>query len=388
MTIICEPSLEQATSLAGRLAGHARQVTDLGALDQALRADPAETVVVLGAGVQLEQAVDFSNWLRQQRPAVGVILLRASLEVESVLAAMRAGVREVLPVEDEAALSEACRRYEQQVVPPPPSPGPGRRGHVITVYSSKGGCGKTTLAVNVAAQLARAGQQVCLVDYDLTFGDVAITLGLTPKRTIADVVTLGDSLDELKVRSLVTPYQPGIDCLLAPVAPGEAEKVQVSATTALLAVLSAMYDYVIVDTPSQLTEHVLAALDASHQQLLLTAPEIPALKNLRVTLDMLDLLGYDRAGRTVVLNRADAEVGLSTSDVERVVKHPIAAHVPSSREVPISINKGEPLAVRTPEHPVASAIGDLVHTHILHTAPTVAAVQTRRGAFRLHRRSS
>ena len=387
MTIICEPSLEQATFLAGRLDGPARSVTDLGALNEALRADPAETVVVLGAGVQLEQAVDFSNWLRRQRPAVGVILLRANLEVESVLAAMRAGISEVLPVEDEAALSEACRRYQQQnslhAVP-----GPGRRGHVITVYSSKGGCGKTTLAVNVAVQLAEAGQQVCLVDLDLTFGDVAITLGLTPKRTIADVATLGDSLDEFKVRSLVTPYKTGVDCLLAPVVPGEAEKVPVSATTALLAVLSAMYDYVIIDTPSQLTEHVLAALDASHQQLLLTAPEIPALKNLRVTLDMLDLLGYDRAGRTVVLNRADAEVGLSTSDVVRVVKHPIAGHVPSSREVPISINKGEPLTVRSPEHPVAVAIGDLVHTHVLHTAPTVAAVPTRRGAFRLHRRSS
>lgn len=390
MTIVCEPSLEQAKSLAGRLAGLAslvRPVTDLGSLDQALRADPAETVVVLGAGVQLEQAVDFSSWLRQQRPAVGVILLRADLEVDSVLAAMRAGVREVLSVDDEVALSEACRRYEQQQLPQPAG-GAGRRGHVVTVYSSKGGCGKTTLAVNVAVQLARAGQQVCLVDFDLTFGDVAITLGLTPKRTIADVAGLGDSLDELKVRSLITPYQAGIDCLLAPVAPGEAEKVHVSATTALLAVLSSMYDYVIVDTPSQLTEHVLAALDASHQQLLLTAPEIPALKNLRVTLDMLDLLGYDRAGRTVVLNRADAEVGLSTADVERVVNHPIAGHVPSSREVPISINKGEPLTVRSPEHPVASAIGSLVHTHILHTAPAVATVQARRGAFRLHRRSS
>lgn len=388
MTIVCEPTLEEATTLAGRLSGRALPVTDLGALDLALQADPGETVVVLGAGVQLEQVVNFTSWLRQQRPSVGVILLRADLEVDSVLAAMRAGVREVLPVADEAALGEACRRYEHQLAMPAERGSGGRRGHIVTVFSSKGGCGKTTLAINMSVLLAKAGQRVCLVDFDLAFGDVAITLGLTPNRTIAHVSTLGDSLDEPKVASLVTSYQPNLDCLLAPVAPGEAEKIPVGSSTALLTVLSGMYDYVIVDTPAQLTEHVLAALDASHQQILLTAPEIPALKNLRVTLDMLDLLGYDRAGRTIVLNRSDAEVGLTPADIERVVKNPIAGHVPSSRDVPISINKGEPLAASSPDHPVTRAIGSLVHSTILRSAPMPAVAAPRHGTFRLRRRSS
>lgn len=389
MTIVCEPSAERATMLASHLTGSVRPVTDLLAIGDALNSDPSETVVVLGAGVELKQALDFTSWLRQQHPGVGVILLREVIEVDDLLAAMRAGVREVLDNHDGAALAEACQRYVHQFNLPstaPSAPRPG--GHVVTVFSAKGGCGKTTIATNLSVTLAQAGQRVCLVDFDLTFGDVAITLGLTPTRTIADITTFGDGLDEVNVASLVTPYWPNLDCVLAPLAPGEAERIPVTATAAMLVVLSGMYDYVVVDTSAQLTEHVLAALDASHQHILLTAPEIPALKNLRVILDMLDLLAYDRAGRAVVLNRSDAQVGLTEADIERVVKSPIAGHVPSSRDVTVSINRGQPLASAMPDHPVSVAIRQFVAAHILPAAPAMASTVNRRGARRLRRRSA
>jgi MinD-like ATPase involved in chromosome partitioning or flagellar assembly len=386
MTIVCEPSPEQATSLAGYLPGSVRPVTDILSVSDALSADPAETVVVLGAGVELSQALDFTSWLRQQRPGVGVILLRTILDVNDVLAAMRAGVREVLAADDGAALAEACRRFQHQFnVAPPPAGPPGPGGNVVTVFSAKGGCGKTTLATNLSVVLARAGQRVCLVDFDLTFGDIAITLGLTPKRSIADLATLGDELDEAKVATLVTPYQPNLDCVLAPVVPGEAERIPVTSTAAMVDVLSGMYDYVLIDTPAQVTEHVLAALDASHQHILLTAPEIPALKNLRVTLDMLDLLSYDRAGRTIVLNRSDAQVGLTEADIERVVRNPIAGHIPSSRDVTVSINRGQPLAAALPDHPVSLAIRQFVAEHVHQAAPAASPAASRRG-LRLRRR--
>jgi len=129
---------------------------------------------------------------------------------------------------------------------------------------------------------------------------------------------------------------------------------------------------VVVDTPAQFSEHVLTAMDNSAQHVLLTTPDVPALKNLRVTLDMLDLLSYPRNIRSVVVNRADSKVGLSSEDVERVVRSPIAAHVPSSRAVPISINNGTPITVSTPGHPVSQAIIGFARQRLVPAAEETA----------------
>jgi pilus assembly protein CpaE len=163
-------------------------------------------------------------------------------------------------------------------------------------------------------------------------------------------------LDTTGAASLLTRYRPGLEVLLAPVTPGDAEKITPALVGELLTVLRGIFDYVVVDTPAQFSEHVLIAMDSSDHHVLLTTPDVPALKNLRVTLDMLDLLSYPRNIRSVVVNRADSKVGLSSEDVERVVRSPIAAHVPSSRAVPISINNGTPITVSTPGHPVSQAI--------------------------------
>jgi pilus assembly protein CpaE len=126
-----------------------------------------------------------------------------------------------------------------------------------------------------------------------------------------------------------------------------------------------MYDYIVVDTPAAFSEHVLTAIDVSSQLVLLTTPDVPALKNLRVALDMLDLLSYPRQIRSVVVNRSDSKVGLSLEHVERVVRTPISAYIPSSRAVPISINKGVPITIDTPGHPVSQAVVKLVQQRLL-----------------------
>jgi pilus assembly protein CpaE len=126
-----------------------------------------------------------------------------------------------------------------------------------------------------------------------------------------------------------------------------------------------MFDYVVIDTPPAFSEHVLTAMDASAHHVLLTSPDVTALKNLRVTLDMLDLLSYPREARSLVLNRADSKVGLSLEQVERVVRCPIVAHVPSSRAVPVSINKGVPITLDNPGHPVSQAIARFAQERLL-----------------------
>jgi Flp pilus assembly CpaE family ATPase len=353
------------------MGGPVRVVGDLAGAARMLSEDPTETLVVIGPQADLDQALTFSARCRADRPAVGVILVRPVVDVTTLTKALRAGVREVVPAGEPTALAEACVRSRELswraatgtvTVDHQPQP----EGKVVTVFSAKGGCGKTTLALNLAVGLATsASRRVCLVDLDLAFGDIAIILQLDPARTIVQGIGMVGHLDATGAVSLLTPYRQGMDTLLAPVEPGAAEKIPPALVTELLTVLRRMYDFVIVDTPSQFSEHVLAAMDASQHHVLLTTPDVPALKNLRVTLDMLDLLSYPTGIRSVVLNRSDSKVGLTTEDVERAVRSPIAARVPSSRDVPISINKGTPITLSSPNHPVSEAIVQFASQHLL-----------------------
>ncbi|MCW2493005.1 MAG: pilus assembly protein CpaE [Pseudonocardiales bacterium] len=389
MTIVCGQVPPAVIGAGGGLGDLVYPVDGIPAAGNALLADPAETVVVLGIEVILEEALAFAEQLRIERPQVGVILLRESLDIAVLTQAIRAGIREVVPVSEAHLLLEAVERIRQLSarVPLLPAAASGApRGQVVTVFSAKGGTGKTTISTNLAVALAEGGTyRVCLVDLDLAFGDVAISLQLNPRRTVVDALSLGEELDSAKVASLVTNYSPGLDCILAPVEPGDAEKIPASLVAEILALLGGMYDYVVIDTPAQFSEHVLVALDASHHHVLITTPEVPALKNLRLTLDMLDLLSYSRNSRLIVFNRSDADVGLSAADVERVVKSPITAHVPSSREVPASINRGTPLTAEQPEHAVSRAIRLFAQEHVIGEPVAEVARRSGRG-LRLRRR--
>jgi Flp pilus assembly CpaE family ATPase len=389
MTILCQPA-EWPGDLSSSIGTDVFKVDDLGAALRALSNDPAEDLVVVGPEADTGEALRFTAHLRLERPTAGVILVRAYVDVALLTQALRAGVREVVTAGDGPALAAACERsrsLSRQVraeLHAPDDPEPAQQGKVITVFAAKGGCGKTTIAINLAAALAADEvHRVCVVDLDLSFGDVAISVQLDPVRTISDALTMSGHVDTTGAASLLTSYRPGLDMLLAPVTPGDAEKVPAALVGELLAVLRGMYDFVVVDTPAQFSEHVLTAMDISDHHVLLTTPDTPAMKNLRIALDMLDLLSYSRDIRSVVVNRSDSKVGLSLNDVERVVRSEISAHVPSSRNVPISINKGTPIVIGTPNHPVSQAIARFARERLLNQ-PAVARNKAfaRRGAGR------
>jgi pilus assembly protein CpaE len=361
MTILCDPN-PTATDVHFAPDGALRYADSLHEAARLLTDDPAELLVVIGPNVASSEALRFAEALRPVRPAAGVVLVRSQLDVTVLTEALRAGIREVVPYGDQAALAEACRRslevsqgFLAGSTQEPPVEA-SRDGRIVTVFAAKGGCGKTTLAINLAVALAKDGNRVCLVDLDLAFGDVAISVQVSPARTIIDAVRMAGHVDTTGAASLLTRYRPGLDLLLAPVTPGDAEKIPPQLVRELLTVLRGMYDYVVVDTPAQFSEHVLMAMDASAHHVLLTTPDVPALKNLRVTLDTFDMLSYPAGIRSIVLNRSDAKVGLTAEDVIRVVRSPIDVQVPSSREVPVSINKGTPIVLDNPTHPVSQAI--------------------------------
>jgi pilus assembly protein CpaE len=247
----------------------------------------------------------------------------------------------------------------------------GPRGRIVTVFSAKGGCGKTTMSTNLAAVLADRGKrEVCLVDLDLAFGDVAIALQLFPSHTIADAIPLGDTLDAQGVASLLTPHSPGLAALVAPVEPGAASTIPAELVGRILYILREEFDYVVVDTPPAFDDQVLAAFDRSDVIALLATMDIPAIKNLKLTLETMELLNYSKDRYQVVMNRADAKVGLVVSEVEKTLRTPIVSQIPSSAEVPKATNRGVPIVLDQPKHPVSLAIRAFADAYVL-TTPSV-----------------
>ena len=368
MTIACGLTASDTEALAASLGSPVRLLPDVAAVLASLRATPDRTLVVLGADLPHPQVLRFASQVHAARPQTVLVLLRPTVNRLDRELARRAGIDAILPANDVAEAGRMCTEFLAALAA-------RGRGNVVTVFGGKGGCGKTTIAVNLAVALAEdAGRRVCLADLDLRSGDVAVTLGLEPVRTVASpVAEAGDITD------LVTPFRHRLDCLLAPVRPGEAERVEAAGVETTLADLALRYDVVVVDTPATFTRPVMAALDLSAHHVLVATPERPALHGLRRTLDTMDLLGHPREHRSVVFNRSDSGVGITAEDVERTLHAPIAAHVPSSRDVAASINARLPLMVSSPGHPVSRAIRDFALARL--SSPAAVPVTPFGGAM-------
>ncbi len=380
MTILLEADPATVDALRGAIGDDTVVVDSLNALTRRLDAGTSGDLVVMGPGVDESVALDFASSSRVSAPARGVVLVRRRVDSAVLRDAMRSGVREVVKSDDLPSLESAChasRALSQAFRASQGETTEGKAsGQIITVFAAKGGCGKTTMATNLAATLSNGGKRaVCLLDLDLAFGDVAIALQLFPSRTLADAVGM-TRVDESAVRSLVTTHASGLDTIVAPVSPGTAESISGALVLDLLAVLKRMYEFVVIDCPPAFTDHVLASFDQTDHFVLLATLDVPALKNLKLTLETLDMLSYDRERWHVVLNRSDAKVGLSVANVENTLGTHIAVQVPSSRAVPTSINRGAPIVLEQPNHAVSLVIRRFAETALL-PAPAVTKKDRR-----------
>jgi len=231
---------------------------------------------------------------------------------------------------------------------------------MICVLGPKGGSGKTVTSTNLTAGLVQHGYSAVLVDLDLQFGDAGLAMGVAPDRTIYDLVKSGGSVDSEKIEAYLVKHESGARLLLAPTRPDHATVVSVDFLRDVYAALRRSYDYVIVDTPPGFTPEVIASIDSSSHLCLVGMLDALSLKNTKLALETLDLMGYDREQICLVLNRADSHVGIERDDVTAVIGRTPDVMVPSDREIARSVNDGNPIVLAHQRSEAARAFQELV----------------------------
>jgi len=258
--------------------------------------------------------------------------------------------------------------------------GAGALASLICVLGPKGGIGKTLTSANLAAALAEMHKRVVIVDLDLQFGDVGLSLGLTPQRTVYDLVKSGGSLDAEKLEAYLTPHESGARVLMAPVRPDQAAAVTVEFLQEIYPLLRSSHDFVVVDTPPGFMPEVIASIDASTNVCIVGTLDSLSLKNTKLGLETLDLMGYESERIAMVLNRADSKVGVTQEDVTAIVGRSADILVPSHRDIARSVNEGKPVVQNRPRSEVARAFRTLAHHYAGKPAAKTSVLKRRRAA--------
>lgn len=216
--------------------------------------------------------------------------------------------------------------------------------NVICVLGLKGGSGKTLTSVNLAVSLAQAGRKVVLMDLDLQFGDVALAMGLTPMRTMYDLVRSGGSLDAGKLEDFLMEHPSGARALLAPVRPDQAAMITVPFLAEVQRLLGEMFEFVVIDTSPSFGPEVISAVDSSNDVVVVAMRDTLALKNTKLGLETLERMEYDRQRVKILLNRANTNVSIEREDVLAILGRDVDILLPSNRDITRSVNQGEPIA--------------------------------------------
>jgi pilus assembly protein CpaE len=350
-------------------------------------------VVVLGPSCANEDTLAIAERVLRQYPMLGIILVVDELSTTLLQQALRAGVRDVLALAGEAdTLAQTVQRIAISLDQVPrhssavvatdgdTSTGTGEgqlaeleevNGQVLTVFSTKGGSGKSVLSTSLAVTLAqRSDKPVCLVDADLQFGDVAVMLKLTPHHTIVDAVSVLDRMDPPLLDSLLVTHEPsGLRVLPAPLEPAFADQVGAAEMVAIVEMLRSFCSYVVVDTPAYFNDVVLGLVEVSDKVMLVAGMDIPNIKNVKIGLQTLRLLNTPMEKLLLVLNRANSKVKLDIGEVERTLQLSADALIPSDVVVPQSVNKGEPVVLHSPKSGVSKSIQQLAEQFLPQSAP-------------------
>jgi pilus assembly protein CpaE len=366
-------------------------------LEEAHRLRP--DIVLTDVNMPIMDGIQLTERLAQELPASPVIIMSVQGERDYLRRAMQAGAREYLikPFSHDELVA-AIRRVHQleekkgtyQVHSGPAQEAPARSGapgDVILLFSGKGGVGKTLLATNLAVALAQETKsRVALIDLDLQFGDVGVMLNLDHSRSITDVVDAGEGLDGDTLNEILANGPAGVRVLLAPISPELADLVTTEHVRSIMAELRRSYDYVVVDTSCHLAEFNLEVIENAQRILVVTALTIPAIKDAKLSLKVLDSLSIDPNSILLVVNRSEGHSDFNRESIEQNLRHAVAIQMPyDPRVVGDAVNRGQPFVMLNPEADVSKSIRELVSVIVPENTPALAGAggekRRRRGIF-------
>jgi pilus assembly protein CpaE len=337
-------------------------------------------VVLMDINMPDMDGITATETIRQRDQVSQIVILSVQGDPNYMRRAMLAGARDFLtkpPMADElisairraGQMAHATRAKNVQVDLSPTTSASNPQanfsglssGKVVVVYSPKGGTGVTTLAVNLAVTLHNDETRAILVDAKLQYGDVAVFLNEQGKNTILDLTSRADELDAEVVESVVIKHSAsGLRVLAAPSRPEQAEQVGSDQFTKLLKYLRQNYAYVVIDTASALDDITLTALDNSDIIVLVVTQDIPAIKNCRLFLDLMDTIGSLRQRVCFVMNKYDKRISITPEKVGENLKQPIVGVIPLDERVVIpSVNRGVPFMIDNKSQPSSKAVFSL-----------------------------
>jgi pilus assembly protein CpaE len=315
---------------------------------------------------------------------LGVVFAVYELSTDVLQQALRAGARDAVVIGGEASLNQSVDRVGELLAgavmtrAQAPAARTGEPGRLISVFSTKGGVGKTCIAINVAAAMAkRSTEPVVLIDGDLQFGDVSVMLGIQAQNTVLDAaaaVQYGDL--ELAQTLASKESSTGLLVLPAPIESMPTDALLPGEMVNICAALQAVAGHVVIDLPSVFNDYVLAIIEASDDVLLVGSMDIPSIKNLKIGMQQLDLQAVAGPKLKLVLNHANAKVKLDVKEIERVLGMSANFPIPDDISMPISVNAGRPVVVDEPKSPVSRAL-DCIAESLL--GPNVTKKKSKRG---------
>jgi pilus assembly protein CpaE len=324
--------------------------------------------VVLHATASSELPADEVAKIKEHT-AAPVIVIASGECTELLDQALEAGIADVLPLPQLTENVVFAIRKASHAGRRGPHEAGARQGRVVTVFSPKGGTGKTAISVNLAAEFAKQHKKrTLLLDLDLQFGDAAIMLGLEPEKTIYDLVVAPGELDSDKLAGYTTRHTSGLDILPAPLRPEDAELVTEAKLARLLEVARGSYDSIVVDTSPFFHGPMLATLDRTGDLLLVCGMDVPTIKNVRLSLQTLELLSFPPERIRILLNRSNSNVGINRGEVERALDAKVQFHLPSDRAVPLAVNRGAPVVISDSGAEFSRAMAKLAR-ELLSTGP-------------------
>lgn len=333
-------------------------------------------LVIIDASSFDDAATGMLSRMADKFPQAAIMLLSSDRSPEYLIAAMRAGVREVLPLPLAAAdLEAALDRLSQKIVATQQA-----EGRVMSFVSAKGGTGTTFIAANLGNALSALGRKrVLLLDLNTAFGDAALYVSdIRPARTLADVCRDINRLDINLLESSVVRVSPTFSILAAPAEPDPNEDLNPDHVETIIQLARRHYDFVVIDLGRQVNMVSVRALDHTDTIVLVMQQSLPDLRGARHLLEIFDSLGYRREKVHLLLNRFEGNASLSVNEIERVIGQRIESRIPNNFEVANeSINQGMPVLQLARSSSISKSLADWVGRLVDAASPVKSGIIRR-----------